>query len=109
MAEKLTPKDVQYKTAVLNGKTYSYILAEPQGKCLGTIFLVHGWPDMVGLFSYKKAVFLCRSGFPRQSLGSLALFERLTFHYANCWGRRLGGDIRFHSWPLLVFESSYRT
>jgi len=54
MAEKLTPKDVQYKTAVLNGKTYSYILAEPQGKYLNTIFLVHGWPDMVGLSLYKK-------------------------------------------------------
>ncbi|TVY28490.1 Bifunctional epoxide hydrolase [Lachnellula hyalina] len=53
MAEKLTPKDVQYKTAVLNGKTYSYILAEPQGKCLNTIFLVHGWPDMAFGWRYQ--------------------------------------------------------
>lgn len=46
MVDKLTPNDVQHKTAVLNGKTYSYILAEPQGKRLDTVFLVHGWPDM---------------------------------------------------------------
>jgi len=48
MVEKLTPNDsrVQYKTANLNGVTYSYILAEPQGKVLNTIFLVHGWPDI---------------------------------------------------------------
>ncbi|TVY18558.1 Bifunctional epoxide hydrolase 2 [Lachnellula arida] len=90
MAEKLTPKDVQYKTAVLNGKTYSYILAEPQGKCLGTIFLVHGFPDMVGLFSYQKAVFLYRSCFPRPASSSLALFERLTFNYANSLGQAFG-------------------
>jgi soluble epoxide hydrolase / lipid-phosphate phosphatase len=53
MAEKLAPKDVQYKTAVLNGRTYSYILAEPQGKCLDTIFLVHGWPDMAFGWRYQ--------------------------------------------------------
>ncbi|KAG4438667.1 hypothetical protein IFR05_005848 [Cadophora sp. M221] len=48
MVDKLAPNDsrVQYKTAKLNGVTYSYILAEPQGKALNTIFLVHGWPDI---------------------------------------------------------------
>ncbi|CZT03426.1 related to epoxide hydrolase [Rhynchosporium agropyri] len=48
MVDKLAPNDsrVQYKTAKLNGVTYSYILAEPKGKALNTIFLVHGWPDI---------------------------------------------------------------
>ncbi|PBP15934.1 epoxide hydrolase [Diplocarpon rosae] len=48
MVDKITPDDtrVQYKTADLNGVTYSYILAEPQGKARDTIFLVHGWPDL---------------------------------------------------------------
>jgi soluble epoxide hydrolase/lipid-phosphate phosphatase len=48
MVDKITPNDsrVQYKTAKLNGVTYSYILAEPQGQPLSTVFLVHGWPDL---------------------------------------------------------------
>jgi pimeloyl-ACP methyl ester carboxylesterase len=48
MVDKITPNDsrVQYKTANLNGVTYSYILAEPQGQPLSTVFLVHGWPDL---------------------------------------------------------------
>ncbi|CAL3968594.1 unnamed protein product [Diplocarpon coronariae] len=48
MVDKITPDDsrVQYKTAALNGVTYSYILAEPQGKARDTIFLIHGWPDI---------------------------------------------------------------
>ncbi|KAH7348395.1 epoxide hydrolase [Rhexocercosporidium sp. MPI-PUGE-AT-0058] len=55
MVDKLTPNDsrVQYKTAKLNGVTYSYILAEPQGKALSTIFLVHGWPDMAFGWRYQ--------------------------------------------------------
>lgn len=37
----------QYQTATLNGVEYNYILAEPaSGKVVGTIFLVHGWPDL---------------------------------------------------------------
>jgi pimeloyl-ACP methyl ester carboxylesterase len=48
MIDKITPNDsrVQYKTAKLNGVTYSYILAEPQGRPLITVFLIHGWPDL---------------------------------------------------------------
>ncbi|KAF9869978.1 hypothetical protein CkaCkLH20_12587 [Colletotrichum karsti] len=37
----------EYRTAEINGVTYNYIFAEP--KCrevVGTIFLIHGWPDM---------------------------------------------------------------
>lgn len=47
MVDKISPNDsrVEYKTANLNGITYSYILAEPKDKPLNTIFLVHGFPD----------------------------------------------------------------
>ncbi|KAI8315236.1 Laccase abr2 [Colletotrichum sp. SAR11_240] len=38
---------VKYQTATLNGVEYNYILAEPaSGNVVGTIFLIHGWPDM---------------------------------------------------------------
>jgi pimeloyl-ACP methyl ester carboxylesterase len=48
MVDKISPHDprVQYKTADLNGINYSYILAEPSGKPINTIFLIHGWPDL---------------------------------------------------------------
>jgi pimeloyl-ACP methyl ester carboxylesterase len=48
MVDKITPNDsrVQYKSTNLNGRTYGYILAEPNGQILGTIFLIHGWPDL---------------------------------------------------------------
>lgn len=48
MADKITPNDsrIQYKKATLNGVTYEYMLAEPSGPSTGTIFLVHGFPDM---------------------------------------------------------------
>ncbi|GJC86133.1 bifunctional epoxide hydrolase 2 [Colletotrichum liriopes] len=36
-----------YQTANLNGVQYNYIHAEPaSGKTAGTVFLVHGWPDL---------------------------------------------------------------
>lgn len=55
MVDKLAPNDprVQYKSAILNGVTYSYILAEPQGQILHTIFLVHGWPDLSFAWRYQ--------------------------------------------------------
>ncbi|KAM0265202.1 hypothetical protein ACHAQJ_000355 [Trichoderma viride] len=45
---KLKPNDprVKYLTKEIRGKTYSYILGEPQGPKVDTIVLVHGWPDM---------------------------------------------------------------
>lgn len=50
MVDKLAPQDprVQYKSAELNGRTYSYILAEPQNGAepVATIFLIHGVSDM---------------------------------------------------------------
>ncbi|KAL7798474.1 Alpha/Beta hydrolase protein [Trichoderma ceciliae] len=47
-ASKLKPNDprVKYLTKQIRGKTYSYILGEPQGPKVDTIVLVHGWPDM---------------------------------------------------------------
>ncbi|KAH8589345.1 Alpha/Beta hydrolase protein [Bisporella sp. PMI_857] len=46
--DKITPSDsrVQRKTALLNGINYSYLLSEPNGTTLNTIFLVHGFPDL---------------------------------------------------------------
>ncbi|KXH30040.1 hypothetical protein CSIM01_00754 [Colletotrichum simmondsii] len=36
----------EFQTATINGVEYNYIHAEPAGKVVGTIFLIHGWPDM---------------------------------------------------------------
>ncbi|KAG9240640.1 epoxide hydrolase [Calycina marina] len=46
--DKISPNDsrVQQRTAVLNGITYSYLLAEPSGTPSNTIFLIHGFPDL---------------------------------------------------------------
>ncbi|KAK2038399.1 alpha/beta-hydrolase [Colletotrichum somersetense] len=38
--------EFQYQTATLNGVNYNYIHAEPAGEAVGTIFLIHGWPDL---------------------------------------------------------------
>ncbi|KAL3419153.1 hypothetical protein PVAG01_09375 [Phlyctema vagabunda] len=48
MVDKIAPQDprVQYKTANLNGITYGYMLAEPSVAQTGTIFLIHGFPDL---------------------------------------------------------------
>ncbi|KAK4067756.1 alpha/beta-hydrolase [Trichoderma sp. SZMC 28011] len=45
---KLKPNDprVKWETKQVRGKTYSYILGEPEGAKVDTIFLVHGWPDL---------------------------------------------------------------
>ncbi|KAI9737155.1 MAG: hypothetical protein M1834_000748 [Cirrosporium novae-zelandiae] len=37
---------VQRCTAVLNGKTYGYLLGVPQKGYQHTVFLIHGWPDL---------------------------------------------------------------
>jgi pimeloyl-ACP methyl ester carboxylesterase len=36
----------KYRTANVNGVKYRYIRSEPKGDAVGTVFLVHGWPDM---------------------------------------------------------------
>ncbi|VUC26405.1 unnamed protein product [Clonostachys rosea] len=47
-SDKLTPGDtrVKYETAQIRGKTYSYMLGEPEGQPKDTIVLVHGFPDI---------------------------------------------------------------
>lgn len=44
---KVSDSQFEYQTATVNGVTYNYIVAEPaSGKAVGTIFLIHGWPDL---------------------------------------------------------------
>lgn len=52
---KLKPNDprVKYETAQIRGKTYSYILGEPQGTKLETIVLIHGFPDIAFGWRYQ--------------------------------------------------------
>ncbi|KAL7946287.1 alpha/beta-hydrolase [Trichoderma barbatum] len=56
MATKLKPNDprVKYETKQIRGKTYSYILGEPEGTKVDTIFLVHGWPDLA--FGWRNQI-----------------------------------------------------
>ncbi|RFU79055.1 epoxide hydrolase [Trichoderma arundinaceum] len=53
---KLKPNDprVKYLTKQIRGKTYSYILGEPQGPKVDTVVLVHGWPDMA--FGWRNQI-----------------------------------------------------
>ncbi|PSK53182.1 hypothetical protein B9Z65_3382 [Elsinoe australis] len=53
--KKLTPSEAQAisHTAVLNGTKYRYLLGAPQGPPKGTVFLVHGWPDLAFGWRYQ--------------------------------------------------------
>ncbi|OLN96269.1 Bifunctional epoxide hydrolase 2-like protein 1 [Colletotrichum chlorophyti] len=54
---------VKYHKAKLNGVEYNYILAEPETrKVVGTVFLVHGWPDL-SLGWRNQIPFLLSRGF----------------------------------------------
>lgn len=46
--DKLAPNDsrVKSETATIRGKTYRYIVGEPEGEPKDTIVLVHGFPDL---------------------------------------------------------------
>ncbi|KXG52731.1 uncharacterized protein PGRI_079870 [Penicillium griseofulvum] len=38
---------IEYKTATLNGRNYSYLLSQPKsGQYKSTVFLIHGFPDL---------------------------------------------------------------
>lgn len=65
--DKLTPNDprVERKELDVNGRTYSYILAQPEGTPKGHIFLIHGFPDMAFGWRYQIPYF--------QSLGYAVL------------------------------------
>ncbi|KAI0999154.1 hypothetical protein K3495_g9041 [Podosphaera aphanis] len=53
--DKITPNDprIQWKVAELNGKSYEFILAEPQSPAINTIFLLHGFPDLAYGWRYQ--------------------------------------------------------
>ncbi|KAM0545380.1 hypothetical protein ACHAPJ_011364 [Fusarium lateritium] len=53
--DKLTPDDarVERSKAVVNGRTYTYILAKPAETPKGHIFLAHGFPDMAFGWRYQ--------------------------------------------------------
>jgi pimeloyl-ACP methyl ester carboxylesterase len=48
MTSKLVPNDprVREETTSIRGKQYNYILGEPEGTPIETVFLIHGFPDM---------------------------------------------------------------
>ena len=47
-ASKLKPNDsrVKHETVQIRGKTYSYMIGEPQGTPVDTMLLIHGFPDI---------------------------------------------------------------
>ncbi|CAI7569189.1 unnamed protein product [Penicillium bialowiezense] len=50
---------VEYKTASLNGRTYSYLLSQPKsGTYKATIFLIHGFPDISMGWRYQIPMFV---------------------------------------------------
>ena len=54
-SNKLAPHDsrVRYETADVRGKKYTYIIGEPKGSPIDTIFLCHGWPDIAFGWRYQ--------------------------------------------------------
>jgi pimeloyl-ACP methyl ester carboxylesterase len=60
MATKILPKDsrIRYAFALINGQTYGYIRAEPTGTPHGTIFLLHGFPDLSFGWRYQIPLFM---------------------------------------------------
>lgn len=59
-SNKLVPNDprVRYETADVRGKKYTYIIGEPKGTPVDTIFLIHGWPDMAFGWRYQIPFFM---------------------------------------------------
>ncbi|PNY27901.1 Bifunctional epoxide hydrolase 2 [Tolypocladium capitatum] len=58
---KLIPNDprVKYESAQIRGKTYKYIVGEPQtNPPVDTIFLIHGFPDMGFGWRYQVPYFI---------------------------------------------------
>ncbi|KAF7622913.1 hypothetical protein AFLA_010231 [Aspergillus flavus NRRL3357] len=45
-------------SATINGKTYGYLLAEPEGGFTRTVFLIHGFPDLSMGWRYQIPLFL---------------------------------------------------
>lgn len=57
--DKLVPNDprVQYITTEIRGKKYRYVLSEPEGTPIATMFLVHGFPDLSFGWRYQVPYF----------------------------------------------------
>ncbi|GJC84577.1 bifunctional epoxide hydrolase 2 [Colletotrichum liriopes] len=52
---------LKYQTATLNGVEYNYIFAEPaSGRVVGTVFLIHGWPELSLAWSHQIPFLLSR-------------------------------------------------
>ncbi|KAF4553450.1 Alpha/beta hydrolase fold-containing protein 21 [Elsinoe fawcettii] len=53
--QKLTPASAEAiaHTTVLNETKYRYLLSTPEGQPKGTIFLIHGWPDLAFGWRYQ--------------------------------------------------------
>ncbi|KKK13505.1 hypothetical protein ARAM_003522 [Aspergillus rambellii] len=50
---------VEYGSAFVNGKTYGYLSSEPRtGKLRGTVFLLHGFPDLSMGWRYQIPLFV---------------------------------------------------
>ncbi|KAJ5560922.1 hypothetical protein N7535_009119 [Penicillium sp. DV-2018c] len=50
---------IEYKTATLNGRNYSYILSQPQsGQYKATVILIHGFPDLSMGWRYQIPLFV---------------------------------------------------
>jgi soluble epoxide hydrolase/lipid-phosphate phosphatase len=58
--DKLVPNDsrVKTETAQLRGKTYKYIVGEPEGTPLETMVLIHGFPDLGFGWRYQVPYFM---------------------------------------------------
>ncbi|KAI0166411.1 alpha/beta-hydrolase [Xylariaceae sp. FL1272] len=61
--DALVPNDprVEHKYSTIGDITYHYMLANPEGKPVATIFLIHGWPDL-GLGWRNQVPFLVSLG-----------------------------------------------
>ncbi|KAF5023985.1 hypothetical protein F66182_3930 [Fusarium sp. NRRL 66182] len=58
--DKLVPNDsrVKTETAQIRGKTYKYIVGEPEGTPIETIVLIHGFPDLGFGWRYQVPYFM---------------------------------------------------
>ncbi|KAI7782140.1 epoxide hydrolase [Diaporthe eres] len=65
----------RYQTANLNGVQHNYIYAEPAEEAAGTVFLVHGWPDLA-LGWVNHIPLLLSKGFSVVALDMMGTFKR---------------------------------
>ncbi|KAH7205223.1 Alpha/Beta hydrolase protein [Fusarium oxysporum] len=58
--DKLTPNDprVERREVEVRNKTYSYLIGKPEGMPKGTIYLIHGFPDISLGWRYQVPVFI---------------------------------------------------